>query len=109
MLEDSRDKPIESGAEFRLRQFAILCNQHATHPRDWRRFYLFCVYAHQRRVGWDKYNLQARLKGFGFTPEEADDLSTTYWHIRCALHMTKPRSLQENYNGWMKSGGIAFT
>jgi len=102
-------KPKEGTVEHRLWQFAILCNKESPHPRDWRRFYLFAVYAHQRKIKWDEFDLRARLAPLGFDKPHATHFSDAYWHIRCALHMTKPRQLNESYHGWMRKGGIAST
>lgn len=101
--------PKEGTVECRLCQFSGLCNKDSPHPRDWRRFYLFAVYAHQRRVQWDEYDLRSRLKTLGFDERHATDFSNAYWHIRCALHMTKPRQTNESYHAWMKTGGTPST
>jgi hypothetical protein len=104
-----RKSPEDGTVEHRLWEFAALCNKDSPHPRDWRRFYLFVVYAHQRRAQWDEYELRARLRSLGFDERQATRLSDAYWHIRCALHMTRPRLLNESYRGWMKRGGTAST
>lgn len=103
------DRPRDGTVEHRLWQFAALCNKGAPHPLDWRRFYLFVVYAHQRQVGWDEYDLRARLKALGFDERHAADFSYAYWHIRCGLHMSKPRPLNESYHAWVRFGGTAST
>jgi hypothetical protein len=102
-------RPKEGTVEYRLWQFAILCNKESPHTLDWRRFYLFVVYAHQRQVGWDELDIRARLKALGFDEKHAVDFSNAYWHIRCALHMTKPRPMNERYDAWMRNGGTAST
>ena len=61
--------PKEGTVECRLCQFSGLCNKDSPHPRDWRRFYLFAVYAHQRRVQWDEYDLRSRLKPLALTKD----------------------------------------
>jgi hypothetical protein len=102
-------KPKERSVEQRLLQFSDLCNKGSPHPRDWRRFYLFAVYAHQRRAQWDEFDSRSRLRALGFDERHAAEFSGAYWHIRCALHMTKPRLINESYHGWMKAGGIPST
>jgi hypothetical protein len=104
MNPDEIQKPKEGTVEHRLCQFATLCNKGSPHPRDWKRFYLFVIYAHQRRAQWNEYEFHTRLKSLGFDEAHANRFSNAYWHIRCALHMTKPRQLNESYRGWMKSG-----
>lgn len=102
-------KPREGTVDYRLWQFSVLCNKTSPHPRDWRRFYLFVVYAHQRRVRWDEYDFRAKLLRLGFDERHATDFSNAYWHIRCALYLTKPRLLTDSYHGWMRTGGTAST
>lgn len=109
MTEKKLDLPKIGAVELRLRQFAVLCNKGSPHPRDWRRFYLFVVYAHQRQVGWDECDLRSKLRVLGFDDEHAADFSKAYWHIRCALHMTKPRPMNESYHAWMREEGTAST
>jgi hypothetical protein len=103
------ERPKDGTVEHRLWQFAVLCNKDSLHPLDWRRFYLFVVHAHQRRVGWDELEIRAKLKALGFDEKHAVDLSNAYWHIRCALHMTKPRPMNESYHAWVRYGGIPST
>lgn len=99
----------EHSAEYLLCRFAKLANQSSLHPNDWKRFYQFVAYAHQRRVGWDTYDIQERLLGLGFTKEKTEMLAGAYWHGRCALHMNKPRLILESYDDWMRRGGLALT
>jgi hypothetical protein len=103
------DRPNKRTVEYRLWQFAILCNKESPHPLDWRRFYLFVVYAHQRRVGWDEFDIREKLKTLGFDEKNAMDLSNAYWHIRCALYMTKPRPMNASFHDWMRDGGTSST
>lgn len=109
MGTEGSSRPREGTVEYRLWQFSVLCNKSSPHPFDWRRFYLFVVYAHQRRVQWDEYTFRAKLRALGFDEKLAADFSNAYWHIRCALYMTKPRQLNEGYADWMAVGGIAST
>src|SRR5580693_1009984 len=97
--------PRAGTVEYRLWQFAVLCNRDAPHPRDWHRFYLFVVYAHQRRVQWDEFTFRSKLRGLGFGEKHSVEFSNAYWHIRCALHMTKTRPLAESYHAWMSAAG----
>lgn len=106
--ENSKRQNPES-VEDRLRQFAVVCNKDSPHPRDWRRFYLFAVYAHQRRIQWDEFALRTRLRRLGFNERYASDFSIAYWHVRCALYLTKPRPLNESHHGWIGVDGIPST
>jgi hypothetical protein len=107
MKEKELHKPKSGTVEHRLWQFAVLCNKDSPHPRDWRRFYYFVIYAHQRRIQWDEYNFRVTLIALGFDEMHATDFSNAYWHIRCALHMANPHLPNESYHGWMKAGGTA--
>jgi hypothetical protein len=109
MTSTKPDRPNHGTVEHRLYQFAVLCNKESPHPLDWRRFYLFAVFAHRRQLGWDEFDLRSRLRTLGFDEKRAADFSNAYWHIRCALHMTKPRTFDESYRAWMGSGGAAST
>jgi hypothetical protein len=103
------DRPRSGTVARSLWQFAYLCNKEAPHSRDWRRFYMFTLFAHAKRVGWDEYDLRAKLKKLGFDEKHAADFSNAYWHIRCALHMSKSRPLTESYCAWIRTGGTRST
>jgi hypothetical protein len=109
MSENDKIEPKHGTVDHRLWQFALICNKNFPHPRDWRRFYLFVVYAHQRRVKWDSSDLKRRLRDLGFGEKYAELFSVVYYHIRCSMHMAKTRSPSSSYRGWMRRGGIALT
>src|SRR5664280_515567 len=86
-------RPQNGTVEYALWRFALIANKTSPHPLDWKRFYEFVVIAHQRRVGWDEGDVQAKLKKFGFDQQHAADLANAYWHGRCTLYISKPRLL----------------
>jgi hypothetical protein len=103
------DKPTRGTAEFMLFRFAELANKNALHPFDWKRFYEFIIFAHSKRVGWDPYDVQDRVKQYGFDEAKSEMLAWAYWHCRCALHLRKSRSAVDSYKGWMRKGGTPWT
>src|SRR5689334_6543851 len=103
------EQPREGTVDYALWRFAMLANKTSLHPRDWKRLYEFIVLAHSRRVGWDAYEMQARLVRYGFERNKAETLALAYWHGRCVLHVRKARPLTNSYRSWMGKGGTAWT
>ena len=103
---DPSPLPIEDA----LRRFALLANKSAPHPRDWHRFYDFIVNAHRRRIGWDSFEIVARLKALGFDDRHAREFAEAYWHGRCVLHLRNARGLWTTlYRLWMRKSGTPLT
>ncbi len=83
---------------------------HDPRTHDWRRYNLFMdMKISGERMRILLFRLCRRLhQRVRVTERHAYmNLSNAYWHIRCALHMTKPRPLNESYHTWMRYGGIA--
>jgi hypothetical protein len=95
--------------EYRLSRFATIANERSPHPLDWKRFYEFVVFAHSRRIGWDAYDVQRMLIGYGFSRKKAEELAVAYWHGRCILDMRKPQTATQSYRRWMRNGGTPWT
>lgn len=102
-------QPAGRTVEYSLWRFAQLANKTAPHPRDWKRFYEFVVFAHQRRIKWDAQDVQGKLCEYGFDERHAADFAYAYWHGRCTLHMQKFRPPHEAHCDWMRQDGTRWT
>lgn len=102
-------EPRHGTVQHALWRFALLANKDSLHPRDWKRFYQFVAFAHQRHVGWGADDLQRRLRALGFDSRHAKDLAAAYWHGRCSLYVQKARPFNQTHFAWMKDHGIPWT
>lgn len=92
-----------------LWQYAYLAHgSGASHPLDWRRFYKFVVFAHNRRKGWDVGEVKSRLIRYGFSKEKALEMAEVYWHGRCVLRI-RNRWSEGDYSGWVGRNGTCWT
>lgn len=72
--------------------FVDLANTSLLHPLDMRRFYRFIRFCHARKVNLGEHELRAHLLQAKFSEEDADNLSSIYYHGRNLLSVGVPHS-----------------
>ena len=82
---DQVARPIPPETFKRLRAFCRLANTSCMHPLDWKRYYRFIHFCHQRRPSMSSGQLRRELQMSGFSDDLSKELSNYYVFGRCLL------------------------
>lgn len=76
---------IPQKAQELFEKFALLADKNALHPNDWERYYKFIQFCSTYDVPLTQVDIRDLLIASGFSLEDADRISETYYHGRNLL------------------------